>query len=88
MKLHIEHNGINIEVQYNNSGMFKGYFKQAINVGTGEPMIVQQSISGVGYEIKTSTFLMSMDVCDARYVRIVDADLFVPRILFIENKKS
>jgi len=81
MKIKKEHKGIEMELTYEDDGRFS----YATNLSTGKKMMVESAISGVGYEIKRDNYLMPMDVCDGRYVRIMDANLFIPRLLFIEN---
>lgn len=42
---------------------------------------------GSGYEISKNNGYISMDVCNATYVRIMELDLFVPKFIFISNDK-
>ncbi len=82
MKIILEHSGIKMEITYNNDG----YLEHVMNINTGHYMMIESKTEGSGYKIERDNYLMSMDVCDARYVRIMDIDLFIPRLIFIENK--
>ena len=84
--VNIVHNNVNIEITYND----KGYLDQIKNIDTNEYLIIESKISGIGYNLKKEKFIFGNDttnVCDARYVRIMDLDIFVPKFIFIINQK-
>lgn len=83
MIIKLEHSGINMEIKYNDDGVFE----HVKNLNTKKYMMIETKQEGYGYEIKEDNYLMKMDVCDARYVRIMDIDIFIPRLIFIFNKK-
>lgn len=78
MVVNLEHQGINMEIFYGEDGVL-GHVK---NVDTGNFMMIETKQEGLGYE----NYLIPMDICDARYVRIMELDIFIPRLLFIVNK--
>lgn len=82
MIVNLKYKGINMEITYNNDG----YFEHVKNIDTDKYMMIEIKQEGLGYQIKKDNYLMVMDVCDARYVRIIDVDLFIPRLMFIENE--
>lgn len=84
MEVIIEYNNIKMELSYDSDG----YFKHVKNLATDKYMMIEMHQRGFGYEIKHETFMMSMDVCDARYIRVMDADLFIPRLMMIPNTKE
>ena len=85
MEIRLMYDGINIEITYDNED---GVLKHVKNLHTGKFMMIETKQEGIGYTIKTDNYLMKMDVCDARYVRIMELDIFIPRLMFIENKKD
>jgi len=84
MKILRYQSGVNIEIEYDNDG----YFKHVTNIDTGEKMMIEIMLEGRGYTIKENKGYLKMDVCDARYIRIMELDLFIPRFLFIKNRYS
>lgn len=42
--------------------------------------MIETKQEGYGYEIKRDNYLMSMDVCDARYISIMDIALTRPSL--------
>ncbi len=84
MKVNIEHTGFKMELTYDQDGCLE----YVTNIETDKKMMMETYQEGLGYQIKHETFMMSMDVCDARYNRIIDADLFIPRLIFIPNAKQ
>lgn len=84
MEIRLLYNAINIEITYDDDG----YLEHVKNLHTGKHMMIESKIEGSGYEIKRDNFLIeNTDVCDARYVRIMEFDIFIPRLIFIVNKK-
>lgn len=83
MIVKLEHSGINMEITYDDDG----FFEHVKNVDIDKYMMIETKQEGLGYTIKEDNFMVKMDVCDARYVRIMDIDVFIPRLLFITNKK-
>lgn len=84
MKVNIEQAGFKMEVSYNDDGRLM----YVTNLESGKKMMLQKFEDGDGYTIKENTFMMTMDVCDARYFRVMDADLFIPNFIFIQNRKK
>jgi len=83
MKINFNYNEINIEITYNENG----YLDTVKNTNTEEYFIIESRFQGRGIEIKKEQFLIGGTgyVCDARYVRIVELDIFIPRFIFIKN---
>lgn len=81
MIVNLEHSGISMEISYDNDG----YLEHVKNLNLNKYMMIETKQEGCGYKIKTDNFLMKMDVCDARYVRIMELDIFIPRLIFIIN---
>jgi len=82
MKVNLYHSGVNMEITYDDDG----YFEHVKNIDTEKYMMIETKQEGVGYTIEKDNFLMPMDVCDARYIRIIKLDIFIPRLIFIKNK--
>jgi hypothetical protein len=76
--------GTAIELTYDDNGRFE-YAKK---FDTGEYLKFETITQGLGYKIdKNKTLsLGECSVCDARYVRIIDFDIFVPKFVYIKNK--
>lgn len=85
MKIKIEHSGFKMEALYDDEN---GRFMYILNLETDKKMMVEKLDDGNGFTINRNTFLVSMDVCDARYYRVMDADLFIPSLIFIPNTKK
>lgn len=82
MVVNLEHSGISMEIWYSEDGVFD----HVKNIGNGNFMMIETKQEGMGYTIKRDNYIMPMDICDARYVRIMELDIFIPRLIFITNK--
>jgi Domain of unknown function (DUF6794) len=80
-RINIKKNDKDFQLVYND----RGVLDFVINRTTHENLKMETAMEGAGYEISRNNHLMPMDVCDARYVKISAYDIFVPRLLFIEN---
>ncbi len=90
----IDDNGTKIIVKINQSVAAvydeQGCLECVKNLDTKEYMMIEIKMKGCGYEIKRDSFMMDnyqTNFCDARYVRIMEIDTFVPRLIIIPNKK-
>lgn len=88
MKIQIEYLKYKLELTYHKNG----FFEYAKDLKTNEFLMIESKFSGNGYEIKPEKFMIGgeSNVCDARYVKIMSIDLFVPYHIFIPdipNKK-
>ena len=83
MKINFEHSGVNMEITYDE----KGYLDRVKNINTDEYMMLESKIEGIGYKIKEDNFIIGgkSNVCDARYIRVMDIDVFIPKFIFIPN---
>lgn len=83
MKINFEYSGVKLEVTYNDNG-FLEFVK---DIDTDKYLMIESKVKGTGYEIKEEGFMIGgkSNVCDARYVRIMDVDIFIPRLMFIKN---
>ena len=80
MNIYLEHSGFKMSIIYSDSGILE----YVINSVTKEYMMIESKFSGAGYEIKNEPFMLNINTCDARYSRVVDADLYIPRRIFIK----
>ena len=81
MNIKLKHFVTEIEIAYND----KGVLEHITNLSTGKHMMLETFQVGSGYEIEREGF-MGMNVCNATYVRIIELDLYVPRLIFINPK--
>ena len=83
IKINFEYSGISMEITYDE----KGCLDTVKNINTNEFMMLESMIKGVGFKIKDDIFMFgdNNNVCDARYVRIMDIDVFIPKFIFIPN---
>ncbi len=59
------------------------------NIKTKKRMMMEIYLSGNSYDIKNEKTIMgNLDICDARYVRVMDFNIFIPRHIFILNKED
>lgn len=66
-----------------------GMLEYVTDVETKKKLMMETVQEGVGYEIhENHGAFIKAEVCDARYVRIMELDYFVPKYLFIENGKD
>ena len=85
MNVTFKHSGIKMKLTYDDDS---GILRHIKNIDTNEHMSYELALEGHGYDIKdVNTFIFIKQICDARYVRIVDIDVYVPRLIFINNKK-
>lgn len=84
MKVKFTYCDIELEITYDEDGVFE----YVTNLNTEKKMMIEIMQEGHGYTIKENQGYIHMDVCDARYVRIMELDLFIPRLLFIKNKTN
>lgn len=79
MIINLEYKGTNLELVYKNDGVLK----HVINTETKLKMMVEYSQVGTGYEMTDNNGYVSMKMCKAIYVRIMELDLFIPKFMFI-----
>jgi len=82
IKVEIKKDDFKLDIFYND----KGRFEYVENHATGEAMMVEIIMKGCGWEIakKGSLAFGETIVCDASYVRVLEVNVFIPRLLFIE----
>jgi hypothetical protein len=85
MEVRIKLLDTNVMLTYN-----EGYLEHITNIDTGTKMVMEVMQEGSGFTIKEERMMIfgPSNVCDARYVRIIDLDVFVPKFLFINNIKK
>lgn len=84
MKTNFEYCGNEIEVTYNDDG----YLDYVKNLTTNKYMMIESKIFGTGYSITNDNSMFgNIDICNSTYVRIMDLDVFIPRLIFIKNIK-
>ena len=85
MEVILKLSGVNVMLTYDN-----GCLEHITNVDTGTKMMMEVMQAGCGFKIKEEIMMIfgPSNVCDARYVRIMDLDIFVPKFLFICNIKK
>lgn len=83
LKIVFKHLELEMEITYDE----KGYLDTVKNNNTGEYMMLESKMKGIGYKITEDAFMIGKktNVCDARYVRIMDIDIFIPKFIFIPN---
>jgi hypothetical protein len=84
MKFQFKQNGYDIELSYSD----KGVFDFAINAKTGEALMTDFLSEGGIAKISEANSMLggTMTVCDARYLRIVEPNVFVPFYLLVPNR--
>lgn len=82
IKVEIKKDEFKMNVFYND----KGLLEYVENANTGENMMIEIIMSGGGHEIQRtgSAVFGQTIVCDARYARVLEANVFIPRLLFVE----
>lgn len=81
MKIPFEYNGRNLILTYNE----RGILDNVVDIATDRKMMVEYTQVGTGFEFTTNNGYLSMSMCNAVYVRIMDLDVFVPKFIFIPN---
>ena len=84
MEINFDYNGNKLVLVYSE----KGTLEYVINTKDNKKMMIEYTQVGRGYEISGNNGYISMDNCNAVYVRIMGIDVFVPKYIFILNKKS
>jgi hypothetical protein len=84
MKINFEYKETKMILDYDN----EGYLNHITNSETGKKMMVEYTQYGSGYEFTHNNGYVAMDMCHAVYVRIMELDLFIPKFIFIPNKKE
>ena len=84
MKIPFKCLGHDLLLEYDNKS---GILEQVTNVKTNKPMMIESRFTSSNYQIKKEKFMIGgeSNVCDARYVRIMDMDIFIPHLIFIVN---
>jgi hypothetical protein len=82
-EIKFEYNGNKLILVYSD----KGTLEYVINTENDKKMMIELNQIGRGYEITRNSSFVSMDMCNAVYVRIMEIDIFVPKFIFIPNKK-
>lgn len=84
MKTNFEYCGIQIEITYNDNG----YLEFVKNITTNEYLMIESKISGTGFTIdEDDSMFGKLNICKSTYARIMDLDIFIPRMIFIVNNK-
>ena len=86
MKINLKYLEFELELTYNE----KGYLETVYNNKTNKYMMLESKMNGIGFDIKKEKFIINNgegSVCDARYIRIIDIDIFIPKFIFIPNVK-
>ena len=84
MEINYDYNGYKFTAHYDDDGYLKFVEDSAIKT----KLMVEIYQEGVGYEINDTNGYTVMSTCKAMYVLVMVADLFIPKFLFIENKKK
>ncbi|MFA5586448.1 MAG: hypothetical protein WDA02_07895 [Saccharofermentanales bacterium] len=84
MKIKFKHLGKNIEITYNEDNGYLDYVK---DLDTDEYLTIESKFQGKGIDIKKESFMIGSisNVCDARYARLIELDIFIPRFIYIKN---
>jgi hypothetical protein len=82
MKVNLNNKNTNIEITYDEYGCFD----YVTNLDTNEKMMIEIYQTGKGYEIKKENRFITTKVCDVRYIRIMELNIFIPKFIFIENE--
>jgi hypothetical protein len=75
-------NGFEMLVHYNN----EGEFQHVLNTKTQKNMMVEFCQIGKGFEIEKSkdSFIPMMVVSNATYMYVIEANIYIPKFLFIK----
>lgn len=84
MKINFEYSGFKMILNYDSEGVLQ----YVINESTGKKMMRETNQVGDGIERKEHNGYVKMPICSATYERIIDADVFVPKFIFIPNTKD
>lgn len=82
IQFELEKNGYNMLITYSK----KGHIEHVKNIDTGEYMMIESKFNGSGYNITEDKMVLTnniIKVCDARYTRVIDANIFLPYRLYI-----
>lgn len=84
MKIKFKYLEKNLEITYNEDN---GYLEYVKDLDTNEYLTIESKFQGRGIDIKKETFIIggTSNVCDARYAKIVEFDIFIPRFIYIKN---
>jgi len=85
MEINFNYNGNDLILVYDDNGILEHIINTTKN---NKKMMFQFIQHGMGYELEKNNEYMSMDVCTAIYVRIMELDVFVPKFIFIPNGNS
>lgn len=83
MEINFEYDGNKLLLVYSD----KGTLEHVINTKDNKKMMIEFYQRGSGYEISRNNGFITMDICNGVYVRIMEFDIFVPKFIFILNKK-
>ena len=64
-----------------------GYFEHVSEILTGKKLMCEHTQFGSGYEIVDAVSkggFISMPMCEAVYIRIIDFDIYIPKFIFIK----
>ena len=81
IKVELTYFGKKLILEYKSNGVLE----YVTDTDTNQKMILQYTQVGLGYEMTNNNGYVSMDMCNAVYVRIIELDLFIPKFLFIPN---
>jgi len=84
MTVTFKYNDILIHLHYDN---VDGRFLYAVNQSTGKKMMRETYDEDDGYRFVEKNWPVKTETCNVDCIRIVDLDLFVPKFIFIPNKK-
>ena len=84
-----------MEIKYNYKGYQftahydeDGYLTFVEDTAIKEKLMIEIYQEGTGIEMSDTNGYIVQSTCKAMYVRVMVADLFIPKFLFIENKKK
>jgi len=80
MELVIKREGFDMIAYYDCDGKFE------FVTNNGRKMMIEIFQEGDGFDIEENNYMYKMLVCKAAYIRIMDANIFIPRLLIIEPK--
>ena len=80
MKIEIEANGITVVAHY------EGGRLSLVTDQNGDPLKIGLTLEGRGFTLSTSSFLMTMKVCDARYAHIPSLGIHIPYHLYVQDE--
>jgi hypothetical protein len=78
MEIIIKREGFDMIAYYDKDGKFE------FVTNNGRKMMVEIYQVGDGYEIEENNYIYKMLVCKATYIRIMEVNIFIPKLLIID----